>query len=312
MANPEHVEIVRQGKDAIERWQSVNPKAPLDLSGADVFGANLAEANLTEANLRGVNLFGADLCGADLSRAALCQTTFLDTALNQTQFWQATLLRSALADCDLSGALGLESANHLGPSSIGLDTIVKSGGNIPEVFLRGCGGPESIITFVRSLVAQPIQFYTCFISYAHLDQAFADRLYADLQAKGVRCWYYPESATMGRRVWEDIDRSIKVYDKLVVICSEVSLNRPAVIREIVKSLEKEDAGGNSKLTDPYVLFPIRIDNYVFDGWEHHRKSDVTGRNIGDFLGWDSDNDKYLNSLNRLLHALDPKSWPAVG
>jgi len=61
-----------------------------------------------------------------------------------------------------------------------------------------------------------------------------------------------------------------------------------------------------------VVFPIRIDNYVFDGWKHHRKSDVTGRNIADFVGWDSDNDKYLNSLNRLLHALDPKSWPAVG
>ena len=67
-----------------------------------------------------------------------------------------------------------------------------------------------------------------------------------------------------------------------------------------------------RLRDPDVLFPIRIDDYVLDGWEHYRKPDVTGRNVGDFVGWDTNVQKYQESLDRLLHALDPKSWPAVG
>ena len=65
------------------------------------------------------------------------------------------------------------------------------------------------------------------------------------------------------------------------------------------------------LKDQDVLFPIRIDDYVLDGWKHHRKKNVTDRTIGDFTGWDKDVGKYNASLARLLHALDPKSWPAL-
>ena len=130
----------------------------------------------------------------------------------------------------------MEDIDHGALSTIGLDTLVRSGGDIPESFLRGAGVPDAIITYARSLVTEPLQFYACFISYASSDQAFADRLYADLQAKGVRCWYFPETSVMGRKLWEDIDRSIRVYDKLVVICSERSLNSPAVIEEIERTL----------------------------------------------------------------------------
>ncbi|PKB63967.1 MAG: hypothetical protein BZY80_04780 [SAR202 cluster bacterium Io17-Chloro-G2] len=352
MANPEHVEIVLQGVDAIDEWRISHPGQILDLaqadlslsnlfrcnlsgadlSGSDLYSADLSYADLTGANLAGAQLFSTnllstELAGVNLSGADLSFTHFQSLSFDQVRIQGALCGQTIFADCDLSSALGLESVDHQGPSSIGVDTIVESGGNIPEVFLRGCGVPDSIITYVRSLVAEPIQFYTCFISYAHQDQAFADRMYADLQAKGVRCWYYPESATMGRRVWEDIDRSIKVYDKLVVICSHESLNSPAVVREIERALDKEDAiakdnarrkseaaarGEEPRLKDPDVLFPIRIDDFVLNGWEHHRKHNITSRNIGDFSGWDTDVQKYQDSLNRLLHALDPKSWPAVG
>src|SRR2546430_6151781 len=36
-------------------------------------------------------------------------------------------------------------------------------------------------------------YASCFICYSHYDQAFADKLYGDLQAKGVKCWYAPEN-----------------------------------------------------------------------------------------------------------------------
>jgi hypothetical protein len=48
------------------------------------------------------------------------------------------------ADVDLSPTKGLEVVKHLGPSTIGIDTIYRSGGKIPEVFLRGCGVPDEV------------------------------------------------------------------------------------------------------------------------------------------------------------------------
>lgn len=34
-----------------------------------------------------------------------------------------------------------------------------------------------------------------------------------------------------------------------------------------------------------VLFPLRVDDYVFDGWAHLRRSDVIAKHIGDFRNW---------------------------
>lgn len=62
MANPEHVELARQGAAAIADWNAKNPDADLDLSNA-----KLSKANLTEAQLIGADLTEADLIGADLS-----------------------------------------------------------------------------------------------------------------------------------------------------------------------------------------------------------------------------------------------------
>ena len=93
---------------------------------------------------------------------------------------------------DLSETRGLDTVRHTAPSEIGIDTIYRSKGRIPLAFLRGAGVPEHFIEYIPSLVAPgAIQFYSCFISYSAKDQEFADRLYLDLQNKGVRCWFAP-------------------------------------------------------------------------------------------------------------------------
>ena len=74
----------------------------------------------------------------------------------------------------------------------------------------------------------------------------------------------------------EIDTAIRHYDKLVVICSENSLQSPPVIREIERALQKEDRDHKN------VLFPIRTDDYLFEAWEHPRKADVVSKVAGDF------------------------------
>lgn len=44
-----------------------------------------------------------------------------------------------------------------------------------------------------------------------------------------------------------------------------------------------------------IPFPIRIDNFIFEEWEHERKADVLKKVVGDFEGWDQDAAKYKGS-----------------
>jgi hypothetical protein len=134
-------------------------------------------------------------------------------------------------------------------------------------------------------------------SYSPQDDDFAQRLYADLQAKNVRCWKFDENAKWGEPVWGEIDTAIRHYDKLVVICSKDSLKSEPVIREIERALQKEDREHRN------VLFPIRIDDYLLGDWDHPRKADVVSKVIGDFRG--SDNlATYAKAFPRFLDALN--------
>ena len=59
-----------------------------------------------------------------------------------------------------------------------------------------------------------------------------------------------ESARWGEPVWGEIDTAIRHYDKLVVICSQDSLQSVPVIREIERGMQKEDREHRN------VLFPF--------------------------------------------------------
>ncbi len=199
-------------------------------------------------------------------------------------------------DTDLSTARGLETVRHEFPSTIGIDTIYNSKGNIPEVFLRGCGVPEDFIIYMRSLVGKAIEFCSCFISYSTMDDDFAQRLYADLQHQGVRCWFAPEVLKIGDKFRMRIDESIRVYDKLMVVLTENSIRSPWVEEEVETALEKE-----RKHNKP-ALFPIRLDDAVMETDQAWAASLRRTRHIGDFRAW-KDHDQYQKSFERLLRDL---------
>lgn len=256
------------------------------------------EAVLNAANLGASKLRNVVFSAADLSSARLDHAQLINTRLDKADLNDAKLSQTILVNLDLSQALGLDTVEHLGPSSIGIDTIIKSKGKIPEVFLRGCGVPDEFIEFSRSLLSQPIQYYSCFISHSSLDKEFCERLYNDLRGAHVRTWYFPEDAKWGRPVWGEIDRSISIYDKLVLVCSQNSLQSGPVLREIERALNREGREGK------HILFPIIIDDYVFNEWQHPRKVDVLAKVVGDFRGWHIDVMQYNQSFKRLLDNLN--------
>ncbi len=151
----------------------------------------------------------------------------------------------------MSAAKNLTTVRAVGPCSIGLDTIYRSGGKIPESFLRRAGVPENFVISMKSLTgAAALQFHSVFISYSTKDQDFADRLYDGLQERGVRCWFAPHDIQGGRKVHEQIDEAIRVYDKLLLILSEASMNSPWVKNEIANARARETEQKSQ------MLFPI--------------------------------------------------------
>ncbi len=230
MANQTHLDILKLGVEEWNEWNSKDYKTHPDLSGANLAGLDLSYIILSDTNLSGANLSEATLLNAtlvrtDFTRAILVKAELSGASLHQAVLWQANL-RSAIldgtlfsytdldeanlsyasmdatifGDVDLRNVKGLKSVRHEGPSLISTTALVRSQGNIPEIFLRKAGVPDSFIEYSRSLVTNPIEYYTCFISHSSKDQAFVERLYTDLQNKGVRCWFAPEDLKIGDRI----------------------------------------------------------------------------------------------------------------
>jgi TIR domain/Pentapeptide repeats (8 copies) len=270
-----------------------------ELTAAGLQSANLTDANLTDAYLANTILHTSTLIRANFRGVSLEGATFVSADLSGADFTEAKIGLTVFGDIDLQSVKGLETIIHTSPSTIGTDTILRSKGNIPEIFLRKAGMSDGFITYVRSLVNTPIDYYTCFISYSSHDQDFAERLYADLLNKGVRCWYASEDMDIGDEIRPRIDETIRLYDKLLLVFSNHSVASSWVAYEVKKALNKEPQG------IPNVLYPIRLDDAVMqrkDHWVHEIRST---RHIGDFTRW-KEHEAYQNALNRLLRALKPK------
>ena len=265
-----------------------------DLTGAELDRADLTGARLSGADLNGANLTAANLGGTDFSRANLVGTDFSHVLAQSTRFTAV----------DLSVAKGLETVRHYAPSTVGIDTIYKSRGKIPEVFLRGCGVPDEFIAYIGSMVGRPIEFYSCFISYSTKDQQFAERLHADLQAKAVRYWFAPHDIKGGRKIHEQLDEAIRLHDKLLLILSEHSMSSNWVKTEIANAREREKREGK-QLLFPITLVPFEaIKKWkLFDadiGIDSARE--IREYFIPDFSNW-KEHDSYQTAFQRLVKDL---------
>jgi hypothetical protein len=266
-----------------------------DLGGADLGGANLTGANLTGANLTGADLSGADLTEADLTEADLRWADLTNADLTEANLSGALLYETIFANVDLTATKGLNACKHDGPSTIDFRTLARSR-NLPLSFLRGCGLPDNLIEYLPSLQGDAIRFYSCFISYSAKDQMFADRLHADLQNKGVRCWFAPHDLPIGAKTWDAIDEAIRLRDKLLLILSKSSIESEWVEDEVNKAYAEE------RSRKQVVLFPVRIDNAVMSTAEPWAVKLRDQRNIGDFQRW-REPAEYQKSLERLLRDL---------
>jgi hypothetical protein len=199
MANPEHVEVVKQGVEAIRQWQEENPEVRLNLREADLSGAslskvelhgaiprgvrlsvanirrpilrgvrfsvaNLGGADLSEANLSRTNLSGADLSRADLSGADLSRADLGGADLSEANLSRADLSKANLSEADLSEAVldSVQGAHH----AHGLETAWLNRGDVRYFETCNRSWPEHVFDWERLRIVGRLPLFG--ISYTAL------------------------------------------------------------------------------------------------------------------------------------------------
>ena len=270
-----------------------------NLSGADLTNVNLDRANLDRANFTGANLTGASFNGANLSRTNLSSCTlneadFYEAVLNdvvtgEADFRNCIIGYTVFQNCAMDAAVGLDEVRHDAPSTIGLDTLLRSRGALPQSFILGSGVPIAVSSLQDSVADAPVTTLEVHISCADADVPFARALEANLRAQGVRSWVFAEGfrgnplvdrrATSGE---EEIERWVRHYDRLVVVCTAAGLDSETVRNDITAGHEGQ------RSSDNWTMFLVDADGVMGAGRnraarlmaEEYRFFDLTGQSDG--------------------------------
>lgn len=167
MANPKHLDMLKQGVDAWKNWRRENPTQRPDLSGVELAGANLyrvdlSHAKLNDTNLNKANLREADLTGAILYRADLGETVLTKAKLIKANLRRADLIGAKLHRCDLRKA-------DLGKADL-------FGADLSEVDLRGASLTASNLS---SAIITGARLYGTVRDDWRLDNIICDYIYWD-------------------------------------------------------------------------------------------------------------------------------------
>jgi hypothetical protein len=276
-----------------------------DLGSASLIGADLSDARVTGAFLGGANLSDANLSNADLSGADLGRANLAGANVSGANLAGAICSHTLFSRVNLHEAKNVGAMLHCGPSSIGVDALHESGGRLPLTFMRGCGVPESLIAFSRSFAPASSDSHTCFISHSSSDREFVERLYADLQNRGVRCWYAPEDLGIGQNIRGTIRHSIKEHERLLIVLSEHSINSSWVESEVEAAFQEESHRNDT------VLVPITVDPFAMTCEVPWVEEIRLTRHIGDFSNW-REPANYRRTFEKLTHSLKKENTPRRG
>jgi hypothetical protein len=106
----------------------------------------------------------------------------------------------------------------------------------------------------------------------------------------------------GDDIYEEIDRGIRFWDKVLLCCSQASLTSWWVDNEINKAFEKERRLMKKRETKVLALIPLNLDGFLFK-WMSGKAEEVKARIAADFTGWKRSNPKFERAFTSVIQAL---------
>ena len=146
-----------------------------------------------------------------------------------------------------------------------------------------------------------LEYQSVFISYGGPDEIIARQFYSFLMSKGVKCFFFPETAIPGERLHRTMSEGINKFDRILLLCSMHSLKRKGVLNEIEQVLIREAAEGGSEL-----IIPIALDDFIFAGWKPSKPDiarQLKARVIADFRTAKNDRRRFRSEMTKIMKRL---------
>ena len=140
-----------------------------------------------------------------------------------------------------------------------------------------------------------------FISYGEPDKGFAIRLNDGLRRAGVLTFFFPVDAPPGAKLHSVMRDGVNRYDRVLLICSRMSLDRRGVANELEETLQRKSREGGKA-----ILIPVTIDDYLFSNWAPQNPGTaqaVRDRVVADFRGAIGDDAAFEHALGRVVAVL---------
>ena len=281
-----------------------------NFEGANLKGANLSRTNIDRANMKDTDLSGAyfggsrikrsnfdntNLKGSDLFEANIDSVSFVDA-----DFADGILGYTVFQNCDLSTVKNLASIRHDAPSTLGVDSLLKSA-NLPEEFLRGIGVSESFIEVSKSIERNETSS-ECYISCTSEHEPFAKQLQEQLMNKGIVTWLFSESsrgnALVDRRSTseeEEIERWVRHYDKLIVVTTEESFSNEVIRNDVSAAKDKQMAD------DSWIMYLVSPNGEIM---ESRNRFIRTLRSENTVFVIDLESEESKSNLDRLVEVMN--------
>ena len=290
------------------------------LEGSKFARVQFRDVDFSESTLNATFFYECSFTNCNFGAARLERVVFVTCSFENVSFSVARLKKTRFHDCSarncmLGAALFLSSnvdafcefpQTHMfsGAPIIDWQSICLSSRREDlDVFLISAGWPQLLAHYTadcaRALDHDILVklMRSTFISYGGPDLEFARELQQALELNGVQTFLFARDAIPGERLHRTMYEGVNKYDRVVLICSEASLNRRGVRNEIEETLAREAREGGASY-----LIPITRDDYLFR-WDEPLAARLLDRVVADFRGLPVGDMRSSAAFRQLLRAL---------